>query len=88
MMKEKTEADFKSEGLEDHISKIRAEHHLDQRNKKIEMVENFLASGMLTALSQDISKMKPQQKSQSDVSHRSLGNNHLDAEFKFNQKLA
>ena len=52
------------------------------------MVENFLASGMLTALSQDISKMKPQQKSQSDVSHRSLGNNHLDAEFKFNQKLA
>jgi hypothetical protein len=29
MMKEKTEADFKSEGLEDHISKIRAEHHLD-----------------------------------------------------------
>jgi hypothetical protein len=49
-MKEKLEADFKSEGLEEHIAKIRSEHHQDQRNKKIEMVENFLASGMLTAL--------------------------------------
>mgnify|MGYP004116080323 CR=1 FL=1 len=49
-MKEKLEAEFKADGLEDHIAKIRFEHHLDQRNKKIEMVENFLASGMLTAL--------------------------------------
>ena len=82
MMKEKTEADFKAEGHELHIAKIKSDHHQDQRNKKIEMVENFLASGMLTALTQDISKMAPASKSQGHKSS-DLVLTETDAEYKF-----
>ena len=49
-LKTKSVDDFKAEGLEDHIAKIRYEHHSDQREKKIRMIENFLMSGMLQTL--------------------------------------
>jgi hypothetical protein len=58
MLMEKKIENFKAEGLEDHIAKIRFEHHQDQRSKKIMMIENFLMSGMLHTLTQDVAKLE------------------------------
>lgn len=46
-----TEADLIAEGLEPHIAKVRAEHLLEKRQQRVEMLENTIRSGMLGHLS-------------------------------------
>ena len=45
-----TEQDLTKEGMEPHIAKVRVEHLMQKRQKKVLMIENTIRSGLLNQM--------------------------------------
>jgi hypothetical protein len=88
--------------LEPHIAKVRAEHLLEKRQQRIEMLENTIRSGMLAHLSQVIAAVNTKDPLQAKANLLSQSVNYtgsdsrcdiplrepLDPEYRLNRKLA
>ena len=46
-LRAKTEEEFVQEGFEPHIANLRFEHHSHNRKKKLQMVINFIQTGLV-----------------------------------------